>query len=210
VQWQSLFQEAWRLLATHLPERAAELSAGLRTLVPLSTDAKAARSATIRHAFGVFGLSRPPSPEEFAVTMVHEFQHSKLSALLDLAPLIDPDDQARYFAPWRRDPRPLAGLLQGVYAFAGVADTWRALRAEGRLGEHAEAQFAATRLQVDRGLTAIERSGALTNAGVQLTERLRDTTDELLAEPLPHGVAAEAERNLERLHRRWLDQQTDS
>lgn len=209
ARWQALFRPAWSLLAAHLPERAAELSAGLRTLVPLVDDAKAARSATIRHAFGVFGLSRPPSPEEFAVTMVHEFQHSKLSALLDLVPLTAPGDQARYFAPWRRDPRPLAGLLQGVYAFAGVADTWRALRSADGLGEHAEAQFAAVRLQVDRGLTAIERSDALTSAGVRLTERLRATTDRLLAEPLPPGVRVEAERNLERRHRRWLDEQAD-
>ena len=53
------------------------------------------------------------------MTLVHEFQHSKLSAMLDLVPLTDPDDHGRYFAPWRVDPRPLAGLLQGVYAFVG-------------------------------------------------------------------------------------------
>jgi HEXXH motif-containing protein len=207
ARWQALFEEAWYLLATYVPDRATELSAGLRTLVPLLADEHAARSATIRHAFGVFGLSRPPSPEEFAVTMVHEFQHSKLSALLDLAPLSDPDDRELHFAPWRRDPRPLAGLLQGVYAFAGVADTWRALRAVDGLGEHAEVQFAATRLQVDHGLRAVERSRGLTNFGLAFTERLRAATDELLAEQLPRAIVDQAELDLRRLHRRWLDRQ---
>jgi uncharacterized protein len=204
-RWQELFDEAWALLAVHLPERADELAAGLQTMVPLHTEEKAARSATLRHAFGVFGLSRPPSAVEFAVTMEHEFQHSKLSALLDLVPLTDPADQRRYFAPWRRDPRPLSGLLQGVYAFAAVADTWRALRSLDGLADKAVAQFAAIRLQVDRGLAAIEQSGALTAAGATLVARLRAATDGMLAEAVPAAVAARAERELDRIHRSWLE-----
>jgi HEXXH motif-containing protein len=204
--WRALFADAWQLLAENLPGRADELIAGLRTLVPLHTEEKAARSATIRHAFGVFGLSRPPSAAEFAVTIVHEFQHSKLSALLDTVELTDPDDRGRYFAPWRTDPRPLPGLLQGVYAFAGVADTWRALRGVPALAEEAIRQFADARLQVDRGLTAIEQSNALTRTGETLVARLRDATDAMLAEPVSRDVARSAERRLELTYRRWADQ----
>ena len=200
-RWREVFADAWALLATHLPGRAAELAAGLRTLVPLvQTDPRSARSATIRHAFGVFGLTRPPAAHDFAVTLVHEFQHSKLSAVLDLMPLTDPADTGRYFAPWRTDPRPLAGLLQGVYAFVGVADTWRALRGPVAV---AEARFAEARLQVDRGLAAIERSGALTPAGETLAAALRRTTDDLLAEPVPPPVARAAEEALARTRRAW-------
>jgi HEXXH motif-containing protein len=142
---------------------------------------------------------------DFAVTLVHEFQHSKLSAMLDLLPLTDPSDDRRYFAPWRVDPRPLSGLLQGVYAFVGVADTWRALRATDSAGQVAEREFAEARLQVDRGLEAVERSGALTTAGVRLAARLRVVTDSFMAEPVPASVARAAERKLERTRRQWLD-----
>jgi uncharacterized protein len=205
-RWREAFAAAWRLLADRLPGRAAELVVGLRTLVPLvQTDPGSARSATIRHAFGVFGLTLPPSAEEFAVTLVHEFQHSKLSAMLDLDPMSDPDDQGRYFAPWRTDPRPLGGLLQGVYAFVGVADTWRALRTSDGVGSAAEAKFAEARLQVDRGLTSIENSGALTPAGVALAARLRVVTDEMLAEPLPADVVRNAEQALARTRELWLE-----
>jgi HEXXH motif-containing protein len=204
-RWQAVFSDAWQLLAGHLPERAAELSAGLRTLVPLvQTDERTARSATLRHAFGVFGLTRPPSAADFAVTLVHEFQHSKLSAIIDLLPLTDPDDRGRYFAPWRTDPRPLAGLLQGVYAFVGVADTWRALREVPDLRQAAVARFAEARLQVDRGLTAIEESGALTTDGSALVARLRLSTDSMLAESVPAAVAREAEETLELIRRHWV------
>lgn len=204
-RWQALFDQAWRLLAELLPIRAAELQAGLRTLVPLAqTDERAARSATIRHAFGVFGLTRPPTAAEFAVTLVHEFQHSKLSAILDLMALTDPTDRRRFFAPWRADPRPIAGLLQGVYAFVGVAETWQALRADARFGPHAQLQFAEARLQVDRGLSAVEESGALTPQGASLAAGLRRATDAMLSEPVPAAVALEAEQRLERTKQRWL------
>lgn len=200
--WQRVFRESWTLLAERLPERADELTAGLRTLIPLQqADPRSARSATIRHAFGVFGLTRPPSAAEFAVTMVHEFQHSKLSALFDLVPLIDPDDTGRYFAPWRTDPRPLSGLVQGVYAFTGVADTWRALRTAH---PSAEFRFAEARLQVDRGLTAMERSGALTSEGAKFAAGLRRTVDVMLAEPVRPEVARTARNALEQTRRAWM------
>jgi uncharacterized protein len=137
--------------------------------------------------------------------MVHEFQHSKLSALLDLVPLTDPADDGRYFAPWRVDPRPLPGLVQGVYAFAGVADTWRALRAVDGPGGLAEREFAAARLQVDRGLSAVERSGGLTPEGQELAARLRVATDEMLAEPVDPAVARAAEESLDRTLRAWQE-----
>ena len=59
-----------------------------------------------------------------ASVLVHECQHAKLNAVLDLIPLSRPD-QARYYAPWREDPRPLGGLLHGAYAYLGVSDFWR-------------------------------------------------------------------------------------
>jgi uncharacterized protein len=204
--WRATFAESWGLLAELVPERAVELKAGLRTLVPLvQEDAGTARSATIRHAFGVFGLTRPVSAAEFAVTLVHEFQHSKLSALLDLVPLSASSDERRYFAPWRVDPRPLAGLLQGVYAFAGVADTWRALRGAPEIAALAERRFVESRLQVDCGLRSIETSGALTREGRNLAAALRAVTDAMLAERASAALVRAAEQELRRTRQAWID-----
>ena len=209
-KWREVFAQAWSLLGEHVPERADELRVGLRALVPLvQTDPHSARSATMRHAFGVFGLTLPPSPADFAVTMVHEFQHSKLSALLDLTPLTVPAHQGRYFAPWREDPRPLPGLLQGVYAFVGVAETWACLRGAEGLGATAELQFAEARLQVDWGLHSVEESGGLTAQGTELVERLRATTDRLLAEEVPVAVTQVAERALADARSRWQERNRD-
>jgi HEXXH motif-containing protein len=201
--WQELFTEAWRLLTASVPERAGEITGGLHTLVPLAGDGRSSRSATIRHVFGVFGLTLPPSAADFAVTLVHEYQHAKLSALLDIVRLTEPDDGRRFFAPWRRDPRPLSGLLQGVYAFAGVADTWRALRDAPTLRDTAEAEFADARLQVDRSLTTLQASGALTADGERFAGHLRRFVDSLLAVPLPGPVVRQAEQRHHDLHERW-------
>jgi uncharacterized protein len=200
-QWRTVFAESWQLLAGHLPDRASELSAGLSSLVPLVAGGRgSALSASLRDVFGAFGLTRPASAHDLAVTLVHEFQHSKLSALLELKQLTEPSDMGKYFAPWRTDPRPLPGLVQGVYAFVGVADTWRGLR--GTIAG-AELHFAESRLQVDRGLTAVEESGSLTPDGVEFARALRRTADALLAEPVPAETARAAERTLARTRSEW-------
>ncbi|BCY13278.1 HEXXH motif domain-containing protein [Actinoplanes sp. L3-i22] len=203
ARWQDLFAEAWQLLTDHLPDRAAELAAGLRVLVPLRDDGRSSRSATIRHLFGVFGLTRPATAADLVVTMVHEFQHAKLSGLVGLEELTDPADTGRYFAPWRTDPRPLAGLVQGVYAFAGVADAWRALSAADGVADLAVQEFADARLFVDKSLAEVESSGALTAAGERFTGELRRFADSLLAVQLPDPVTSESDRRYAAIHQRW-------
>jgi HEXXH motif-containing protein len=75
------------------------------------------------------------------VTLVHEFQHSELSVVPDLTRLYDAGPDEFYYAPWRNDPRPFGGLLQGVYAFIGVADTCRCLAARPYLSDTAQREF---------------------------------------------------------------------
>jgi HEXXH motif-containing protein len=206
--WQQLYGQAWELLARHLPFRAAELATGLRTLVPLrDDDPGAARSGTARDSVGALGLTRPRSPEDFALTLVHEFQHSKLSAVLDLVTLYVPGGPERHFAPWRTDPRPTAGLIQGVYAFLGIADTWRGLRAVPALGHLASDQYSIAREQVHVALTSLEGSAELTAAGRRFTEGLRQALEPMMSEQLPERSVAVGRATLERLRESWGPQQ---
>lgn len=66
-------------------------------------------------------LSLPPRvqrrmPLNSWSTLVHEFQHIMLGGVLHVAPVHCAVQRQRSYAPWRDDPRPLGGLLQGVYA----------------------------------------------------------------------------------------------
>jgi uncharacterized protein len=194
-----VFAEAWRLMVRYLPARAAEVAIGLRAVVPLvDLGDGAGRSGTARDSVGALGMTAPRSAEEFVVTLVHEFQHSKLSAVLDLIPLYRPDGTERHHAPWRTDPRPTSGLIQGVYAFLGVADAWRELRADPRLAPAAARELATVRDQVAEGLTALAASRELTEAGSRFAEAMFPVLESLLAEPLPAEPARGAETIPER------------
>jgi HEXXH motif-containing protein len=191
--WREMFAQAWGLLGRHLPDRAQELADGLRVLVPLTDKGDgSSRSATVNDSLAAFGLTRPTSAADLVVTMVHEFQHSKLTALGQLVGLYEPRGTERHFAPWRSDARPTPGLVQGVYAFLGVADAWRALRAEPALAEAATAQFATVREQVRVALDALESSRELTGEGRGFTLGLRAAVDRLLAVPVPGAALAAA------------------
>jgi HEXXH motif-containing protein len=166
-QWQSVFTAAWDLLVGHHGQVADEFALMIRAFTPLIPPARGQVSATSRQTFGSIALSVPPDECSLALTIAHEIQHAKLSALLDVVPMTFPDDGARYYAPWRDDPRPVSGLLQGAYAFLGVVAFWREQRllASGEQVVLANAEFARWRAAVDLVIRTLAASGGLTAQG---------------------------------------------
>jgi HEXXH motif-containing protein len=176
--WQKSLEESWAILARDHREYAEAIAAGLTTLVPLRTDlTNRGVTATSVDAFGAMALSAPADAMALAVGLVHEFQHAKLGALMDLVTLHESDDR-RYYAPWRDDPRPLGGLLHGAYAFLGVTDFWRVRRRHD--DEHrgyAEFEFARWRERVSRVIEVLAGSGRLTDDGMAFLAGMRTTVD---------------------------------
>ncbi|MBW6432798.1 hypothetical protein KZ829_03460 [Actinoplanes hulinensis] len=202
-RWQDTFVAGWTLIARYDPVRAGELTAGLRTLVPLAIlDGHSARSATIRDAFGAFGLTRPATPADFAVMLVHEFQHSKLSGVLDIQPLTDATSADLHFAPWRTDPRPVGGLLQGVYAFLGIGQFWERLLGVPEFAGRAADELALVREQVRWGLRGLE-VGALLPAGARFTAGMRAALETLDTRRLPDRAVGRAEQAVRGNHEAW-------
>ncbi|MGX1031045.1 aKG-HExxH-type peptide beta-hydroxylase [Streptomyces sp. SAI-097] len=175
--WRELLRQAWELLVENHPRRAEELAAGLNGIVPLPAPARGVASATSRHAFGTVLTSWPADPERLALTLLHEFQHSKLSALTDLVTLYEPGGRPRLYAPWRPDPRPPGGLLQGIYAHLGDLAFWqdRSGRRHGPARADAAWRLAQTRAHVERGLTEAAAHVRLTDLGARFLERLART-----------------------------------
>ncbi|GAA1545665.1 HEXXH motif domain-containing protein [Actinomadura kijaniata] len=194
-RWRATLRGAWELLVPRHWTICAETAAVLRTLSPLpAPEGGGQSSATAQHAFGGIGLSEPPHRHFFAVTFAHEVQHTKLTALLDAVPLTAPDDGARYRAPWRDDPRPVAGLLQGAYAHLGIAGFWRRQRhhESGDMATYAHTCFARWRdaaLWVCRTLAA---SGGLTPHGRVFVAGMTRTLEDWAAEPVPPAALAAA------------------
>jgi uncharacterized protein len=170
--WRRALAAAGHELAERVPRYASVLRAGLRAVVPLRPgDTGNGRSATARHAFGGVGVALPG---DLAELLVHEFQHVKLNALMDLYRLADPADGVLLTVPWRPDPRPVEGALHGVYAHLAVAALWRA---RAHHDPRAAPRFRRYRGWIDPVVDALVASGALTADGERFTAGMRRTVD---------------------------------
>lgn len=204
--WQSALQNGWQLLACHHEAMADEVAAAVRVFTPRLPPEHGQVSATSRNAFGSVALSVPPDACSLAVTLAHETQHAKLSALLDVVPLLRPDDASRYYAPWRDDPRPLSGLLQGAYAFLGVTGFWRRQRAVvqgGAAAVQATAEFARWRDGVALVVDTLCASGQLTELGNAFVAGMMRTLHSWEGEPVPVEAAKLARRLADEHRDRW-------
>ncbi|MFJ4676577.1 FxsB family cyclophane-forming radical SAM/SPASM peptide maturase [Kitasatospora sp. NPDC088783] len=195
LDWTGALREAWELLGRDLPDYAAGIAAGLGTVTPLAPGPNGRDvSAAARQAYGAVGIARPTTAPVLALLLAHEFQHVKLGAVLDLYDLHDQADDRLYHAPWRPDPRPLEGLLQGTYAHLAVAAYWAGrVRAHDGLRDDAATaarlQLATWRAHTADAIGTLERSGSLTPLGLRFAAGMRAALAPALEVPV--GAAAE-------------------
>ena len=124
--WQTALDASSRRLDGLLPSYARVLAAGLRAVVPLRPSTVGLRSSTARQAYGAVALALPADRNGVEELLVHEFQHVKLNVLLDMYELFDTRDTRRLRVPWREDPRPVEGVLHGIYAHLALCHLWQA------------------------------------------------------------------------------------
>jgi uncharacterized protein len=195
--WQDQFAVAWDLIERDYGGYAPGLAAGLSTIMPLDNDVAGREiSAAARPAFGAVGAALPAGGEVLALLLIHEFQHVKLGALLDLFDLYEAVPGQRFSVLWRDDARPIEPVLQGTYAHIGVTDYWRVRRHQvvGAAAAEAVGQFARWRVATAEAIETLARSGALTSLGDRFIARMRGTVEPWLAEPVPAAAAASARR----------------
>ncbi|PZT76617.1 MULTISPECIES: aKG-HExxH-type peptide beta-hydroxylase [unclassified Streptomyces] len=203
-EWAGSWAGVEPLLRIGGDHRVAEAAALLRCVVPLGHPAGAGPdgegaahcSGTRREAFGAVLSSKPATPAYFASTLVHELQHTKLAALATLVPLHREDAAPRHFAPWRPDPRPFDGLLQGAYSHLALADYWQRFALRAHRVTHRDlawAEHARCREQVGAALPALAGSAALTPEGRTLVNEMISVYHRLDDNPPPSGHLARAQ-----------------
>lgn len=206
--WQDLLDEAGTFLGASREPGPGRMDAShIRVIVPWGRTKttpppppRVELSASSGDAFGSMVITRPGTALSLAEAFVHEFQHSKLAALLHLFPLLDDDREERFYAPWRCDPRHLTGLLHGAYAFTAVAGFWRDRMAERAHADIAAYHFALRRTQTRLVVRTLLTSGRLTSPGRHLVGALAHTLDGWLREPVAPEPLARA-RAAAALHR---------
>ncbi|GHH44225.1 HEXXH motif domain-containing protein [Lentzea cavernae] len=194
AEWRKLVDEAWDLLTACHPKSVEELSSCITSVVPLSADQQVfAASSTA--AFGSIAMSPKRTAVEFAEALLHEIQHSKVNALLDLVMLCEDDDECRFYAPWLDYPRPLTGLLHGIYAFTTVVEFWYVQRelVPTHLVRSAHFNFAYRHRQVGEVVRTLRRTPQLTELG----RRFVAAVSLRLAACPPAGVPADVVDSVE-------------
>jgi HEXXH motif-containing protein len=197
THWRQLIQSAWELLVRHHEWAAGPVADSVPVIVPLVSRSHL-DSATSPAAFGAIATSVPSSPVSMAETLVHEFQHIKLCGLVDMLPLIESCAE-RGYAPWREDPRPVEGILQGVYAFTGIMRFWsvqRLLETAPDSVLHANVLYERWRLATDLITGTLLGSGCLTPDGVRFVTVLRERGQREESGPVP-AEAMEIAREVE-------------
>jgi uncharacterized protein len=188
TRWERQFAMAWDLIQRQHSAYAPGLAAGLTAIMPLTAgDAGREVSATARHAFGAVAAALPADYAHLALLLIHEFQHVKLGAVMDMFDLFEPADRRLYRVAWREDPRPLEGVLQGTYAHVAVTDFWRVRRhtAEGPAARAAHVQFARWRSATAEAIETLSGCGSLTPLGQTFVVGMRDSITPWLSEPVP-------------------------
>ncbi|MEU9100653.1 FxsB family cyclophane-forming radical SAM/SPASM peptide maturase [Streptomyces sp. NPDC048361] len=204
--WAEDLTGAWALIRRELPAYADGVAAGLRLITPLYAPDGSNVSAACKEAWGAIGAARPSSPDQLALLIVHEFQHVKLAAVLDAVDLYDKSDRALYYAPWRPDPRPIGGLLQGTYAHIAVTDFWRVRRDTAESVAQradAEAQFARWRSRTADAVDELLTSRSLSGLGETFVASMGDTVAGWLAEPVSVAAQSAAEHAARRHRAEW-------
>jgi HEXXH motif-containing protein len=193
-EWRSLLDGAWRLIVRYLPDLADAMNAGLDSLVPRPTIPFRLPSASTGESFGSAIVGLPADAASLAATLVHEFQHICLGGILHLTPLHREDHRERFYTGWRDDPRPIGGVLQGVYAFFGVSAFWRALARSGTEATKRRAafEFAYWRGETWRTLRVLRTDPGLTPAGRRFANGITEVLGPWQDEPVPADLAGYA------------------
>jgi HEXXH motif-containing protein len=206
ANWQRLLDQAWNILARDHRPTATMIAAVVRALVPLARPARTRLvSSTAASAFGAIALSLPDDALTMAEVLVHEFQHSVLSAVLDVVPLIESGASLTTYAPWREDARPMGSLVHGLYAHLGVARFWCEQRGSGPAAEQlrADVEFARWRPLLTAATEELASAGVLTGYGREFLAAVRDVLASWQHETLP-ALAVEYGEDLSLDHRvRW-------
>jgi hypothetical protein len=156
-------------------------------IVPLVADDNDLDSATTPSAFGAIAASFPPSPVIMAETLVHEFQHLKLCALMNIVPLIGKATRA-YTRRVTRTRGPRAAYCKGLYAHIGVTrfrDAYRHVETEPDGILRAQVMYERWRHPIEPSTSTLLKAGCLSEAGVRFVEMLRDQGRTMQSEAVP-------------------------
>ncbi len=164
--------EALDLVRQAWPDAWREILIHTRVLVPLDQSGVVSYSLPERPGTSYINV-QGKRVVDLADDLLHETAHHRLHSLEELAPLQRKGADAHYYSPWRRQVRPLHGILHATYTFTFRVQLFQCLLAlSGRLPRAwLRREIARERDMLQQSLRCLrdaEDRGLLTAAGSRL------------------------------------------
>lgn len=183
-QFERRVTEAMSLLQTAWPEGAAMVRERTWRVVPVTAWATVSYSSSRQPGVAYINVNSAPRVR-LAEDLVHETTHVRVHEIEALDPLVASRARAssdgtepRFYSPWRREWRPLRGLVHAVCTFTAGAMFFETMLAASERGGRialrpARRRWLARRLLEERASVAMslgllrgaDRKGLLTSAG---------------------------------------------
>jgi HEXXH motif-containing protein len=156
--------DGFQLLATVWPAASAFAERWMRAIVVLAYEG-CSRSHTSVHAPQTLMCSAE-SPVKVAEAICHEFSHARMYLYMERNAIIHNDWSKIHHSPWRRDPRPLIGLINGVHAFLNVCEFYGRLASfDAKWAQEADRVNAAQRTKIETAWHYARQKAEWTPAG---------------------------------------------
>jgi HEXXH motif-containing protein len=169
VRWRAIGQQACDLIAAIEQRLWIPTRDVLATVAPLESPPQVNLSGTCDDVLGCICTSLSVNAGILAETFVHEAAHVTLNMLSDVTSCWRTDAPGRlYRSPWRKDLRPISGMVHGIFAFLAVGEFWAALLAcdeAGEFGPLGRLRLRTATRQVERALAELLDAEELTEAG---------------------------------------------
>lgn len=175
-EWADTLARSLELIGRHMPDLRGEIDLYLHQVVPVGYDQHSHLSASYQEVIGTVYMTLHPHLMTMVEATIHEFQHNKLHAQLELDPLLHNAFWPLYSSPVRPDPRPLQGVLLAVHAFLPVARLYQLMRAAGHPSTHSpdfERRYTQIVAGNHEGATVLLEHGDPTQTGRELLDEIR-------------------------------------
>jgi hypothetical protein len=171
-------EEAMAILAGETPWLHEVVTCHTRTVLPVGGQAMISYSEQATPNVALLSTAEG-GVVWYLELLAHESAHNWLASLMELTPLLAPDDRV-FPSPWRQDARPLVGVLLAAQAFAVVSLGLLELLGRGLVDDDAlrrRLAFEADRLR--RGAALLAAEARFTPPGAIVHQTLADLVTEV-------------------------------
>lgn len=184
--WEIELERSLSLIEDINPSLYSEIRDIISVVIPVVSDHQDVHlSSSFAAIMGSFYLSYTQDPVVLSEAIVHEYYHNKLNLIFMLDEIVlNKNDGNIFYSPWRRDLRPITGLLHGCFAFYGVVSYWYRCLETGYTGSFVNRTKIVNRVkilinQLQSVIDILRKNGVFTQEGNDFMEKLANNIEHI-------------------------------